>query len=361
MYNSEEIGLKEVLLKIIGGAKFILKRWYFLILFILIGVVCGYLVESNKSVMYQAKTTFILEEGSAGGSTGLNIGGIGNLFGGSTVGATDLFQGESLFQLYKSRSILDYVLLTDLSEEDSTLIIQKLYLINKKLNEKLSDKNRELLDDRNFLINPTKDQLRTRDSILNGAVEIVGSSYFTVGKPNEKASLIEVVVNAEDEVFAKTFNTNLVKKVNDLYMEIKGGKSYENVRILQHKVDSLKRSMVGSISQVAVSTDQIPNINPTRQSSKEVPIKTATINLETSKSLFAELNKNLEMAKLNLSKEAPLIKIIDDARFPLKVIRPQVKKMAIIGSILGLFLIMGILATYYIIRSILKEDKNENK
>jgi len=66
---------------------------------------------------------------------------------------------------------------------------------------------------------------------------------------------------------------------------------------------------------------------------------------------LAELNKNLELSKLSLNKEKPLIQILDSTPYPLEIIKLSPIKGAIIGFIVFIF-------SALIILSIIKVYKN---
>ncbi|SFS97393.1 hypothetical protein [Sphingobacterium wenxiniae] len=350
--NSDEISLKEVVLTARAALYYVFKYWYILLIVGGIGYGIGYLYEGQKKKMYTATTTFVLESNTSpkGNMSGLSA----FLGGGGGTGSVNLFQGESLMELYKSRTILEEVLLSPMEDDSTTLLIQKLFSINEKLEEKLTETNRDLLEDTQFLLFPSPERQRQRDSIMNGAVN-VAKGYFSVSYPNPKASMLQVNVSAEDEVFARSFNQQIVDKVNTLYMEIKGGKSYENVRILQHKADSVHRVLLSAISRVAASTDQTPNLNPTRGALRQVPVQDAQVKVEASRSLYAEFSRNLEMARLSLDQEVPLIKIIDEARYPLNVTNPNKNKIGILGAIGGVLLTGLLLTMVYVFKQIMKD------
>nr|WP_315401873.1 lipopolysaccharide biosynthesis protein [uncultured Sphingobacterium sp.] len=352
--TSHEISLKELILRIQDWFKFLFSKWYIFLIAIIFGYGIGYYYESRKPIKYTASTSFILE-GEGSGQSSLPA--LGALLGSDFLdrGSNSLFQGQSLIELYKSRAILKEVLLSPMDDDSSTLIIQKLFLINEKLKEKVSEPNKILLSKKDFLLNPQIENLRTRDSIIQGAIKTINGGYFSVDYPNSRASIIQVDVHAEDEIFAKTFNHYLVSKVNDLYMEIKAGKSYENVKVLQKKVDSVRHIMVSSLSRVAVSQDQTPNLNPTKVAIRAIPTQSAQMTIEATKGVYAEFNKNLEMAKLGLSKDAPLIKVIDEATYPLTKNIPDKNKKGIIFSLGLFFLSIIFMSLLYIYRLLMKE------
>src|SRR5690606_27628587 len=146
---------------------------------------------------------------------------------------------------------------------------------------------------------------RLQDSVLGRIVEAIDRNYLEVSKPDKNLSIIEVKVQAKDEAFAKVFNNEIVKTVNDFYVQTKTKKSLENLAILQHQTDSVKVVLEGAIYSTAATLDATPNLNPTRQVLR-TPVQRSQFSAEANRAILMELIKNLEMAKMALRKETPL-------------------------------------------------------
>ncbi len=349
--SQDEIALKDLFIYIGKGIKYLLSKWYIIVGFALLGAVGGYYLAKSKQTVYTATTTFILEGNSTGGTSGLAT--LGGMSVGGLGAADGLFQGESLFELYKSRSILRKTLMRKI--DTTELFVQKFYKINSDFRESIEARPDLIgkISDPDFFLTPDSLESRTRDSILLRVCDRISNSYIEVDKLNKKANLIYVTVSAEDEVFAKRFNEELVNNVNEFYLETKGGVSRGNIATLQLKVDSVRRAMSRSISSSESVTDYTPNLNPTRQSLRNIPLQEAQLSTEASRGVLVELTRNLEQAKIALSKEAPIIKIVDEVMFPLPVSRVNVMLFSFIGGFLSVVLVVIVLATFRIIRHIL--------
>ena len=145
----------------------------------------------------------------------------------------------------------------------------------------------------------------------------LSKNYLFVSKPDKKLSTIKVDVKSNDEIFSKNFNDALVKNVNEFYVNTKTKKTLKNVNILQHKTDSVRAVMNGAIYTSAAIVDATPNLNPTRQVQRTAPSQKAQFSAESNKGIYTEMVKNLELTKMSLAKEAPLIQIIDQPIYPL--------------------------------------------
>ena len=99
----------------------------------------------------------------------------------------------------------------------------------------------------------------------------------------------------------------------------------DNLAILQYQTDSVRKEMEKAVYSSAASLDDTPNLNPYKQVLRTGGQK-SMFAVETNKAILTELIKNLEMTKITLQKETPLIQVIDEPVFPLqKVIFSKIK------------------------------------
>jgi hypothetical protein len=208
-------------------------------------------------------------------------------------------------------------------------------------------KERDNIDAISFKGDPEKFN-RKQDSLITDIVELFNKKFLSVGKPDKKLDIIGVQFLSPDELFAKEFTNKLVENVNNFYVLTKTKKSYLNVQVLQRQADSVKQILNKSISGVASAIDAAPNANPLMLTLK-VPSQKKQIDVQASTAVYGEIVKNLEISKISLRQEMPLIQVIDKPVLPLAV--NKVKKVTgiITGLILGAFLSVG----YLLFRKIL--------
>jgi hypothetical protein len=178
---------------------------------------------------------------------------------------------------------------------------------------------------------------RLQDSLLTDFATQIDKKFLAVIKPDKKLNIIKVQVTAPDEQFAKGFNDLIVKNVNDFYVQTKTKKSSVNLAIIQHQTDSVRRMLNGAISGVARSNDFNPNANSARQVLK-VPSQLKQVDVQANTAILTELVKNLEISKVSLRKETPLIQVIDAPIYPLPAKTTGKQFSIIIGAFLvGVF------------------------
>ncbi|WP_407429288.1 lipopolysaccharide biosynthesis protein [Arcticibacter sp.] len=332
-----EISLKEFILKIQDWVRYLASRWRFILLAGILGGLAGYLYATLRKTVYIASSTFVLDEqGSRGGLS--QYAGLASMMGVDLGGGGGgIFQGDNIIELYRSGNILKKTLLSPGDFNGKQQLLLERYIAFNSLKERW-DKKPEL---RNISFRSPPFN-RLQDSILNEIVEDINENYLFVGKPDKKLNILKVEVKARDELFAKSFNELIVKNVSDYYIETRTKKSLENVTILQHQADSIRAALNRDISSVALSIDANPNINPARQVLR-VPSQRRQVDAEANKAILSELVKNLEISKVNLRKETPLIQVIDNSVLPLKKDKVGKSKAIIVGAFLFMFLLSAIL------------------
>jgi uncharacterized protein involved in exopolysaccharide biosynthesis len=352
--NEGEISLRELILKIKQSVSYLLSRWLIILGIGIFGGICGIVYVLFKDVTYTATTTFVLENNDRGSPLG-QYAGLASMVGVDVGGnGGGIFQGDNILELYKSRNMIQKALLSQVNYNGESKTLIDLYIGFKKLRKKWKDvpelKNIQFSSKANSQGNVFT---RLQDSILGKIVDDINRNFLVVSKPDKKLSIIKVEVNAKDEFFAKAFNDQIVKNVNDFYIQTKTKKSLDNIAILQKKTDSVRREMTGAIYSAAAISDATPNLNPTRQVQRAAPMQKSQYAAETNKTILAELVKNLEMSKMSLLKETPLVQVVDQPVFPLTTNKLGKAMGGVVGGIL-----FGLVAVVIIIFRKIVSDLN---
>jgi len=325
----KEITLKDIILKLKHLLIYFLENWKLILCTCLIGAVLGITYGYLKKPLYTAECTFVIEEEGRGGLG--QYAGLASMVGIDVGGSSNgLFQSGNLLELYKSRTMITETLLSkDEWSKDKSLLIDRYIKFNHLRDNWSADSTLSTI---NFNI-PREKFTYKHDSILGNIVLNIRDNYLSVGKPDKELSILSVKVKSKDELFAKAFADKIVNNVNDFYINTKTKKSLDNVHILQMQSDSLRNILNRSINGVATAIDANPNINAALQILR-TPSQRRQIDVQSSSAIYAEITKNLEIAKVSLRKERPLIQVIDPPILPLKVEKPSVLKSMILGSIL---------------------------
>jgi uncharacterized protein involved in exopolysaccharide biosynthesis len=338
----EEISLKELIAKFSELYHYVLSQWKTIALAGTIGALLGLGYSFIKKPVYKAEFSFVLEDEKSGGlggalslasQFGIDIGGAGG--GGA-------FAGDNLIELMKSRTMVQQALLSPViinGKKESLLN----YFIN--FNHLRDDwANKPQLSRITYPIhaNPAKFN-RQQDSIVTDLHKDLIEDFLSVAKFDKKLSVINVEVKATNELFAKAFAEALVAQVSRFYVDTKTQKSAKNVAILQHQADSVRQRLNAAIGGVALANDANPNLNPTMQVLR-VPSQQRQVDVQANTAILTELVKNLELAKLALRRETPLIQVLDKPVLPLEVDKVGKLKGLVLGGFLaGILMVVGLI------------------
>ncbi|MBK1438373.1 lipopolysaccharide biosynthesis protein [Parapedobacter sp. ISTM3] len=346
--GNDDGSLRELVLSVRWWLIYLLSKWNIILIAVISGGIIGLCYSFFSRPKYTATTTFVLESSDSKNGLG-RIAGVAAIAGinlSSDVGG--LFQGNNILELYKSRMMLEKTLLDEVHPDSNELLIER-YIAYNELEKDWKNKPELLALD--FRKEPEAlDSLsrRLRDGVIASIINLIKSEVLFVGRI-ENLSIIQVDVTSPDEVFSKAFNEKLVKNVNEFYLQTKTKKSTDNIAILEKKVDSVRNEMSEAIHSAARVSDVTPNLNPTRQAQRVVPVQEAQFSAEANKAILSHLLQNLELAKMNLLQEQPLIQVVDTPVYPLPIKKlGSVKGILIGGFLFGcLVLIFLITQKYY--------------
>jgi uncharacterized protein involved in exopolysaccharide biosynthesis len=336
-FDNDEISLKELILKIKEWYQFLLTQWKLIILMGVIGGVIGFTYAYFQKPTYKATLTFALEEDKGGGGMSGALGlasQFGFDIGGSGGGA---FAGSNLIELMKSRLLVEKTLLNPIEVAGKTISIAEYYIQINKIREAW-DKN-PTLKNIQFLPNADREKFTLQqDSILKGIYSgLTAPANLTIAQKDKKVSITSIEVVSLNEKFSKIFCENLAKETSEYYVEIKSKKARMNVEILQKQTDSIRAELNSAITGVATAADNVFNLNMA-MNVKRTPGARRQVDVQANTAMLTSLVTNLEMSKMALRKETPLIQIIDRPTFPLEKEKVGKLKSLVLGGFLAGFL-----------------------
>lgn len=338
--NKNEISLIDIYLKLNDLISFLWSKKLKIILVGVLGGAIGLIYAYLKPVKYEARLTFLVEVKGKSGLGGLSS--LASSFGlGGMSGDGGLYENQiNLINYLKSRSTLEEVLLTEVNNTKETFAQRFV----DKYEWSKNWKEDSLLSQVHFNLNYPREKFsRQQDSILNLIQStLVENKLITIEKIDDKGTILVLTVSTIDDTISKFLPERLLTHVSTKYVNSKTKLAKENVAILQHQTDSVRTHLNSSLYSAASETDQIFGLNPALNI-KRVPVTKEQIDIQSSTILLGELIKNLELAKISLKDQTPIIDIIDKPIFPLKIDKYSKLKSLIIGGLLAVFLSVGLL------------------
>ena len=340
--DSDEISLKELIQKINDWVAYLKTKWKIILLAGVLGAAIGVVYAFFQKPTYKAVLTFALEEDKGGGGGLSGAMGLASSFGidlGSSGGGA--FAASNLMELMKSRLLVEKTLLNPIVVNGDNISLAEYYIQINDLREKWSEK--PALKNIQFLPNTNRSNFTLQqDSIIQtiykGLVNEGSSNYgLAITQKDKKISITNLEVVSIDEKFSKSFCENLAKVTTEFYIETKSKKSRLNVEILQKQTDSIREALNSAITGVASASDNVYNLNSALMV-KRAPSSKKQVDVQANTAILTQLVAQLELSKVTLRKETPLIQVIDRPILPLEKDKVSKLKSLILGGFLAGFL-----------------------
>ena len=340
--DNDEISLKELIQKIQEWVAYLKTQWKLIIGIAALGGIIGLVYASFQKPTYLATTTFVLEEDKGGGGLGGAMG-LASSFGLDLGGGGGgLFTSSNIIELMKSRLVVEKTLLNPVQVAGKEISLADYYIQINELKEGWSKKPN--LANIGFPANADRTKFSLQqDSILQSISAGLTKNNLVIAQKDKKVSIISLTVKTESELFSKLFCEQLLKETSDFYIETKSKKSRLNVDILQRQADSIRAELNGAITGVAAASDNVYNLNPA-YNVKKTPGTRRQVDVQANTAILTQLVAQLELSKVSLRKETPLVQLIDRPILPLEKEKPGRLYSMILGGFLA-----GLLTILYLV------------
>ncbi len=335
--NNQTLG--EVFIVYKNIFKKVIQKWILILIAIIVCGILGIIYAFLQKNKYTAQLNFVTESKSGGGLS--SYASIASQFGIDLgTGGSGMFEGENLIELIKSDKLVSKTMLQAFNNKESFI---SFYISENKMLKK----NMPMP---NFSYNDNIKNDWIADSMLNVVTTSVLKNNLSVEKFDKKLDFIFIKFTFSNQHFAKQFVEQLAKNTIDFYIDYKSKKHIANVALLQRQADSVRSLLFGGITDMASTNDL--NVNPLKQVVRATSQKKG-IDVQVNTAVYGELQKNLQIARLMMLKETPVIKIIDTPRLPLK----NLKWGRLLTGLVFAFAGGLICIIYLMVKFFLKENK----
>ncbi len=339
--DNDEISLKELIQKIQEWFAYLKTQWKLIIGIAAIGGLIGLTIAFIIKPTYKANMTFVLEEDKGVGMSGAL--GLASSFGFDLgAGGGGMFTNNNIIELMKSRHVVEKALLNPITIDNRKSNLIDFFIDFNFLRNKWMKKERYLNvkfpldnDRQNFTI--------LQDTVLQVIYNDIVKNNLKIIQKDKKVSIITIEVTSKNELFSKLFCEQLVKETSDFYIETKSKKARLNVDILQHQADSIRTELNSAITGVATASDNVYNLNPALNV-RRTPSTRRQVDVQANTAILTQLVAQLELSKVSLRKETPLVQLIDRPILPLE----KDKTGKLLSLLLGGFL-AGFLTVIYLV------------
>ena len=305
MPDNKEIELRDIVITLKEIKQELISRSFKIGLFVFLFSLTAVLINFFQDSRYKAELSFVVEDKQK--STPLSsVSGLASQFGFDFFSSSNsTFSQANIMELLKSRGVISKTLLRS---DNKNLFIQN-YISMYNLD---SDwKNNKDLEGITF-----KNQIDIKhDSIITMIWEKIIEDDISVEIKNDETDIIYLSFKSKEEKFAKLFSENLIDEMSSMYIEYQTKQSTNTIDFLQNRADSVFNELEKAEEEFARIKDINQRIIKASGRLKELQLMRSVEVLST---MYLELVKNIEISKLTLLNQTPIIQVIDRPTLPLE-------------------------------------------
>ena len=327
-YN-DEIRLKDILIKLSDYNTYLLSKKFTIIAVTGLLFVLGIVFALSYDKKYTAELTFVVEQSTDGASLG-SMSGIASQFGFDIGGSSSsTFSQNNILEFLKSRGVVEAALMQNgkVNKLDDLLIEHYLYI------NKIKDSWKKNKD-----FNPVSFHgvlTQNNDSISGGIWMSIIEEKLVVDLQSDDANIINLSYTSVNEEFAKSFVEALLDQMSKMYIAHQTAQANKTLHFLTSRSDSVFMELEIAEEEFAKVKDINQRIVKASGRLKELQLMRTVEVLST---MYLEIIKNLELSKLTLLNQTPIIQIVDKPILPLKVEEKSIIASALLGAFFGGFL-----------------------
>ncbi len=305
MPENKEIEIRDIIITLKEIKQELISRSFKIGLFVFLFSLTAVLINFFQDSRYKAELSFVVEDKQK--STPLSsVSGLASQFGFDFFSSSNsTFSQANIMELLKSRGVISKTLLRS---NNKNLFIQN-YISMYNLD---SDwKNNKDLEGITF-----KNQIDIKhDSIITMIWEKIIEDDISVEIKNDETDIIYLSFKSKEEKFAKLFSENLIDEMSSMYIEYQTKQSTNTIDFLQNRADSVFNELEKAEEEFARVKDINQRIIKASGRLKELQLMRSVEVLST---MYLELIKNIEISKLTLLNQTPIIQVIDRPTLPLE-------------------------------------------
>ena len=345
--HNDEIQLKDILIKLSEYKTYLFRKKFVIItisgFFLVLGIV--FAISADKK--YTAELTFVVEgQQGSGGNLGA-MSGVASQFGfdiGSSSRAT--FSQNNILELLKSRGVVEAALMQNrkVNKTNDLLIEHYLYLNEIKDSWK---KNKDIIP-----VSFHEILTQDNDSVSGDVWRSIIEDKLVVELQSDDANIINLSYTSVNGEFAKIFVEALIEQMSEMYITYQTAQASNTLSFLNNRADSVFIELEIAEEEFAKVKDINQRIVKASGRLKELQLMRR---VEVLNAMYLEIVKNLELSKLTLLNQTPIIQIIDKPILPLEVETKSITALGLLGAFLGGFLSLF----FFIFRKLFKDALSE--
>ena len=328
--SNDEIKLRDILIKLSVYKTYLFNKKFIILAFTVSFFILGITFTKYSDKEYIAELTFVVDNQRSGSGSLGSLSGMASQFGmdiGSQKNTT--FSQNNILEFLKSRGVVEEALMQsrEINKTDDLLIEHYLYF------NKIKESWGEDED-----LNPVSFHSRLsqeNDSVSGGIWRDIIENKLIVELKSDEANIINLSYTSLNEEFAKAFVEALIEQMSKMYITHQTAQASNTLDFLTSRADSVFMELEIAEEEFAKVKDINQRIVKASGRLKELQLMRRVEVLNT---MYLEIVKNLEISKLTLLNQTPIIQIIDKPILPLELVENSKTVLGFLGAFLGGFL-----------------------
>ena len=337
--NDNEASLRDVIISVRDYMKELKQKIFLIFSIVLFFFIIGYFYSIFKQDNYVAKISFIVEDNTEGGLNLSSFSGVASQFGVNLGGVSNsYFSQQNVIELLKSRNIIESTLNQYCNISDVNSKFLEHYLVINGLNNDST------------LLNTNETY---RDSIINVVWNQILGEKLSLTYQNDDASILNLNYVSPNPEFSKMFSEGLIHQMSTMYSEHQTEKTRFSLRNLQNRSDSVFNELQQAERNLATVRDRNTRVITSSGRLNEIQYMRE---VQVLNAMYLELVKNLELLKLTLLEDTPIIQIVDYPVLPLESQKNSDIYWMFIFGLLGFFIASLSIVIEKLIKDTLQQD-----
>lgn len=350
--QEEQISIKDILKKIVGGGKLISRNWRIILIGVSLSILYSFASDwaNYHEPQYSGSLVFNLElgGGQAGGGDLAALLGAG---GQAAVTGGDLLSGGNFASLIQSKAIYERALMREVTVGGKKMLFINYYkdssdIARKTWGGNFYTKPNQAAIDYRFTKKDPKDFTREENVLIQTIYEKLSKETSII--PSKGSSLTTIQAITNNEMLSKIWIENLMAATEDFYKEMKTQKTRINLRFHERRLDSLKALLYSTDSRLAQmaynNTNVVDPMGPLRQQQ-----------MTRYNGMYVGQYQNqlniIDNLKSTLMNQTPIFTVVEPIRLPLIEFTVSIGNNITMSTLIGL--VLSIL--FIIIRHFIKE------
>ena len=349
--EESEISYGDIILKLKSIVRFLIKKWWVLLLAGLIGSSIGWFVQYWYGINYTANCTFTVQGQSASSSLLNSALSLASSIGITAKPGTGSYDNNFFAHLMKSRRILKETLLEQGKIDGKNDLMVNHFIKFNKLDEDWDGDYR--LDKFKFKNTSILKLNRLEDSVMTLIFNNINDNYLTVNY-DESSPFNQAKFTSPNYHFSTRFLQKLLFNTSNYYHTEMSKLNSNNLAIAGKRVDSIANAIRNLDSKVASLKDKSNNVI---KQGGLLELNAAIRDQSLLSIQYSSAVNNYELAKVTIAADSPILEIIDTPDMSTEVVLIPLVLAIITGAITCIFIALVVLILSKFVSNTLENEK----